>query len=811
MPSIRARRAERRLHQAIRVALLGLAFTMATGASHAADGVPASSAAKAPYRIPAGPLGRTLSGVAVNAGVALSFDSALTDGLTSPEVSGSYSVPEVFSRLLEGSGLEFVGRGDGSYTLRRQPAEAQVPAGAATQTLPAVAVTAERLGAGSLPPAYEGGQVATGGRLGMLGNVDVMDAPFNITSYTSRTIEDQQVHSVAGILANDPSVRVSSTNSTHNEAFQIRGFEIFSPDIAINGLYGLLSPYRVTTEYAERIEVLKGPSALLGGISPNGSIGGGINIVTKRAADEPLTRLSAGYMSDGQLTTHADIGRRFGQDKEFGVRVNGAYRDGDTAMDGQSQRLALGSVGLDYRGERVRLSLDAIAQAEHLKGGAEFGMRFSGAVPAAPRASTVFLPGSYSNAYNRTVLAHGEFDLTPDVTLFGSYGTLNADRHAALGAPLADAQGNFSAVLSRERRYFDNASGEAGIRGRFHTGSVRHQLSASVSRFETETGFSQTLGTPVPSNIYHPAPVPQPQADPPGTPKTGTTRASSVALADTLSFADDRVLLTLGLRRQQLKVTNFSAASGAQTSRYDESATTPMAAVVVKPLSNLSLYANYIEGLTQGPTAPTNIPGLANPGQMFAPYKSKQYEVGAKMDFGRTTATVSLFQIKRPNSVIRDNTFTMDGQQRNRGIELNVFGEAARGVRLLGGVALLDGKVTKAATPALEGKTAVGVPGLQLNLGAEWDTPFLPGLTLTARGIRTSTQYVDAANTQQLPGWTRFDVGARYATRIAGRPIVLRANIENLFDKNYWSGVYGGSFVSLGSPRTLMLSATVDF
>lgn len=810
MSSIRARRAERRLPPAIRAALLGLALTVATAASQAAGATSAAPAAKAPYRIPAGPLGRTLSSVAVDSGIALSFDSALTEGLTSPAVSGSYSVPEVFARLLEGSGLELVGRGDGSYTLRKQPVVAPPADGAITPTLPAVTITAARPAPEDLPPAYEGGQVATGGRLGMLGNVDLMDTPFNVTSYTSKTIEDQQAHSVAGILANDPSVRISSTNSTHNEAFLIRGFEIFSPDIAINGVYGLLSPYRVTTEYAERIEVLKGPSALLSGISPNGSIGGGINIVTKRAADEPLTRLSAGYVSDDQFTTHADVGRRFGQDKEFGIRVNGAYRDGDTAMDGQSQRLALGSVGLDYRGERVRLSLDAIAQAEHLKGGAEFGMRFSGAVPVAPRASTVFLPGSYSNAYNRTVLAHGEFDLAPDVTLYGSYGTLDADRHAALGAPLADAQGDFSAVLSRERRYFDNSSGEAGIRGRFHTGSVRHQVSASVSRFETETGFSQTLGTPVPSNIYRPVPVPQPQADP-GTPKTGATRATSVALADTLSFANDRVLLTLGLRRQQLKVTNFNAATGATTSDYDESATTPMAAVVVKPLSNLSLYANYIEGLTQGPTAPTNIPGLTNPGQMFAPYKSKQYELGAKMDFGRTTATVSLFQIKRPNSVIRNDTFGMDGQQRNRGIEFNVFGEAARGVRLLGGLALLDGEVTKAAAPALEGKTAVGVPGLQLNLGAEWDTPFLPGLTLTARGIRTSSQYVDAANTQKLPGWTRFDVGARYATRIAGKPVVLRAHIENLFDKNYWSGVYGGSFVSLGSPRTFMLSATVDF
>ena len=104
----------------------------------------------------------------------------------------------------------------------------------------------------------------------------------------------------------------------------------------------------------------------------------------------------------------------------------------------------------------------------------------------------------------------------------------------------------------------------------------------------------------------------------------------------------------------------------------------------------------------------------------------------------------------------------------------------------------------------------MGVPDTQLNLGGEWDLPGLPGVTLTGRVIYTSSQSLDPANTKRIPDWTRFDIGARYATRAGGRPVTLRATIENVFDKSYW-GSTGGGYLSIGGPRTLLVSATVDF
>jgi iron complex outermembrane receptor protein len=109
-----------------------------------------------------------------------------------------------------------------------------------------------------------------------------------------------------------------------------------------------------------------------------------------------------------------------------------------------------------------------------------------------------------------------------------------------------------------------------------------------------------------------------------------------------------------------------------------------------------------------------------------------------------------------------------------------------------------------------EGHTAVGVPKVQLNFAAEWDTPFVEGLTLSGRVIYTSSQYLNAANTQEIPSWTRFDIGARYSFEVHDTPITIRASVENVLDKSYWSST-SRETLYLGPPRTFLLSTTFQF
>ena len=92
----------------------------------------------------------------------------------------------------------------------------------------------------ALPPAYAGGQVATGGRVGLFGAMDIMDTPFNTTSYTEELVRNQQARSVADVLQNDPAVRVSKGFGNFQELYVIRGFPVYSDDMTYNGLYGVL-------------------------------------------------------------------------------------------------------------------------------------------------------------------------------------------------------------------------------------------------------------------------------------------------------------------------------------------------------------------------------------------------------------------------------------------------------------------------------------------------------------------------------------------------------------------------------------------
>ena len=107
-----------------------------------------------------------------------------------------------------------------------------------------------------------------------------------------------------------------------------------------------------------------------------------------------------------------------------------------------------------------------------------------------------------------------------------------------------------------------------------------------------------------------------------------------------------------------------------------------------------------------------------------------------------------------------------------------------------------------------QGNDANGVPERTFNLGLDWDTPWVEGLSLNGRVIHTSSMYYDAANILRMPGWTRLDLGARLRTHVAGKPVVLRASLENVSNKSYW--VTAAGYTTTGAPRTLMLSAQVD-
>src|SRR5690606_23070790 len=147
---------------------------------------------------------------------------------------------------------------------------------------------------------------------------------------------------------------------------------------------------------------------------------------------------------------------------------------------------------------------------------------------------------------------------------------------------------------------------------------------------------------------------------------------------------------------------------------------TPSLGLVVHATDNAMVYASYIEGLSKGDVAPDT---ASNAGEMFSPYRSRQYEVGFKVDYGSLNATVSAFQLTRPSGQLNAGVFGVDGRQRNRGLELAVQGEVSQGLRVLAGATWLDAELTRSADPLVRGNRPVGVPRLHAALGVEWDAP----------------------------------------------------------------------------------------
>lgn len=790
------------------IALTAAAAAQAQAGGQAGGQVPRQAAGEATraFAIAPQPLASALAAFGIAADMEVTYPAGLIGGVRSPGVTGAQAPLAALSQLLSGTGFTYRMTGPTSVTLT------PVPKAEGAELLDPVNVEGVRPSPTTLPPAYAGGQVARGGRVGLLGAQDAMDTPFSTVAYTSKLMEDQQARTAADTLINDPSVRLTTGSNGFDDTFQIRGFAVPAGDVAFNGMYGLVSSNRVPSQIVERVELRKGPGALVDGIAPGGSIGGAVNVVAKRAGDDPLTRVTTSYISAGSLGAHVDVARRFGENKAWGVRFNGLMRGGEATIDDGDVQTRLGALAVDYRGERLRWSLDAIHQRDETK---NFRPQISilsttTAIPASPDARSNWYPGTTLSQKDQTIASNLEVDLTDALTAYAGVGYRKGENNQIfpVSGPAVDALGNFSVRNSYYDSYSETTSGVVGARWRFETGPVRHTLNIGYTDFRQEAGnaYIQSAGTTA-SNIYNPSPLPVITAPRTAPRLASKTALTGIAVADTLSMLDDRILLTLGVRDQTVEVKSYSTATGAMTSKYKASATTPMAGLVVKPMANVSLYANYAEGLTRGTIVGA---GYANTGAVLEPYKSKQYEAGVKVDWGSVTTTAAVFQVTRPNSIRNAaNELAYDGEQRNRGVELSVYGEFMPGLHGMAGASFLEPKLTRTAVAAEQGKDAAGVPDMTLSAGLDWDTPWVEGLSLNGRVIYTSGSYLTNANTLRFDGWTRVDIGARYDTAVAGTPVTLRANVENLFDKNYW--LTTGTYVTVGAPRTFLLSTSASF
>ncbi len=421
--------------------------------------------------------------------------------------------------------LERPGAGTGSGAMQLDPVQVQ----GAFQVPPQAMID-------NLPPPYAGGQVATGGQLGLLGNRDVMDTPFNQMSYTAKKAQDQQAQTVRDVLIDDPSVRtdLSRRQRRRRHRSDIRGFQVRPRTTPIAALRHA-STFSVMPELAERIEILKGPAARLNGMPPLTAIGGTINVVPKRAGEEPLTQVTAGYTSERPVRRPCRS-RAVASDpeKQFGIRINGVYRAGQTPVEWTSDKRSLVNIGMDYRGEGFRLPADLGYQYQHIGGALPYlGISPGVQLPWAPRATKNFgEPWNYSERKDLFGVVRGEVDITENVTAYASFGAHDF-RQAALsgGARLTmtNINGNVLSTPYNQsvyQQFLDRRSGlRARSRHRDHRSRVR-LLRRWPSGARTVSARSTARRSPATSTIRTSSRSPTSRRRPPTRCRRWSRRAS---------------------------------------------------------------------------------------------------------------------------------------------------------------------------------------------------------------------------------------------------------------------------------------------
>ncbi len=678
------------------------------------------------------------------------------------------------------------------------------------QARPEVVVTGARV--------IGNGQVSTTARIGILGDQDVLDTPFSVTSLTSEFIANQQAKSLTEVIENDPSVRpfgAAPRGSSWTSSFYVRGFNSNIPDnVSVNGLFGLVS-YAPSINYVDRVDIFKGPSAFLSGAP--GAVGGTFNFAPKRAQRRNVGSVETNYVSDAVFGVEADLGQRWSNGR-FGVRATGVLRGGDNAIDDSSLTQRNASLALDYSAGGFRIGADLIYEYTRNPGYLySVNLAFlpvSAPLPTPQRGGHRTHPAWVNAGYDARIgVARAEWDFAKDWSVTAAYGHsfTKGGYDSYCSVDLIDTSGNARCNVFGYDGHERNDSADALVSGRFVTGPITHHVVAGgnfLDRYSANNGgttFPQSFTFNYYSDIRPPRPTFPAQ---PAVLLASKRRVTGVFAGDTLGVADDLVTLTLGARRTDIRTLSFNRA-GVRTSASDAGKWTPLVAGTVQPTKAITLYANYIQALEPGGIAG----GTArNAGQVFPPLVSRQVEIGAKTRIGGLLATAAAFRIRKANQYLdgRTNLYTQDGLQENDGVELSLAGGVTKRLNVVAGAAWIEGTQKRTAGGAFDGLKAPGIPEFNGRLNIDWQVPVVEGLTLSSGVIYSGDNWVDNLNVRNGLSWTRVDVGASYRFAIAGTEVVGRASVENVGAARYFVVGYSNGLYQ-GAPRTVALSLAAAF
>ncbi|AVP86257.1 TonB-dependent receptor [Aeromonas hydrophila] len=597
---------------------------------------------------------------------------------------------------------------------------------------------------------------------------------------------------------------VNASGDTRFDGVNIRGFSA-SNDFYLDGFRDDMQ-YTRDLGNTERVEVLKGPAAVLYG---RGSTGGIVNRVSKKPQKGLESSVSAQVGSFDSRRLAADLNGEAGEQVQ--VRLNLAQEDKDSFRNGVTSKRTLLAPSVNWE---INDKLNWLVQYERN----EHDRTPDRGIPG--------VNGRPADVPKEYVYSDTRRDFIDDVAQ-STRSRLTWDINdqwqlrQQLGYTSLDSQFDNTYVTSvkgdqvtrsrwQQDLKADSLISNTEAEGQLQTGPVEHRLLVGFEQnWQERTPKLYQNATAIPAgNLYDPGSLPTYD----GAMKLSSdanhkVRGYGLYVQDQLSLGDWHLLA--GLRRDDFTVTSRRNDLNKEET-VSVTSLSPRLGLVWNPIEEHAFYASYSKTFTPvGGELIGITPGDKN--NNLDPQHTRLYEGGVKSDWldGRLATTLSLYRLEMYNKRSKDpldpTKVILTGLQRTEGIELSARAQLTDELYLRGGIAIQDAEQVKADAD-LQGKRPMNVSRQNGELFAGYQSGkqgWFGETGVTAVGDR----FADNANTTTLPGYARFDARAGYRWQ----QWETQLSVENLTDHDYFVSATSASQIMPGTPRQLHLSAAYRF
>ncbi len=672
----------------------------------------------------------------------------------------------------------------------------------------------------------------------------IKDVPQSISTITKELMQDQQAFRTGDVVKN-----VSGVNQFSGyDDYTLRGFR--SNTQLLNGLRTVTGfwtqPLLVNIE---RVEVIKGPAAALFG---NTDPGGTINRVTKKPLD--IDRKSFSF-TVGSFQTYrgtVDLTGPVNESKTVLYRLNVGYESTETFKTLQGSENIIVSPSLSFvPTEKTRVNLDlvySLSNGKLYRGQPIFGATAGTQLNSTPISFAIGRAGDFLKEKNFSANISLNHQFTSNFSFNLSYLRFsyneNLMEHRTSNNYASDSAGlqiptlmEMQTIRRISKSYNDNLT--AYFLTRFNTGRLQHQLllGYDFNQFsvpvggsaETARGYKlknggvantynknrkddyilDTNGNPVPNVPHFNLVTPDYSlANTAAYVTTSTATAPARNSANGIYIQDNikwnKFFLLLGLRKE-FYTDKFNYKKAAEQSVQQESLI-PRVGLVYNLTPNINVYGIYVQGFM-----PQNTATMANPnvGGPFDPLISRMYEVGAKGDFlkRRLSATIALYHLEQNNVLVNANnpgnpdSLIQRGQERGRGIELDVNGRISDNLSISANYTYSKAIISRSTDKSLEGQLKENAP---LQQGGVWIKYYITRGKLNGIGVAAGSNFVTERKTfspiLQLPGYVVADAALYYRFE----KVRISVNFNNIFNKTHWTGGYDFNRLYPGAPRNFL-------